>query len=380
MPTNFMTIEDLTTLDKLNRAFKECSRISSWKESTQRYRMNLVPNNLKLRDDLRNGTYRVSPTMDFDINERGKARHIQAPAIRDRIVQKVLCQEILLPQLTKPLIYDNYASLENRGTAFARKRVNVMLQRFLREHDNGYVLQMDIKNYFDSVDHGILKKMVHERIHESEEVMDLIDYVIDTSSDSDKGLNLGSEAPQIFAIYYLNPLDTYIKTVKGIKYYGRYMDDIFIISESKEELKELLKEIEGILDGLKLQMNPKKTHIVKLSHGFTFMQIKYNVDNGKVVRRVTHSKIVRERRRMKKHKKLLDKGVVNMKYATNCYLSWRNNVLKEHNACKRTIQTFDNLFRKLFGKPIKERKQTRSEVLKEAFEGNEEYAEMILNY
>ena len=119
--TFFMTIEELTTLEKLNNAFEECSKISHWKESTQRYRANLLSRNLELQDDLRNGTYRVSETIDFIITERGKTRQIKAPVMRDRIVQKILCKEILIPQLSKPLIYDNYASLKNRGTSFARK-------------------------------------------------------------------------------------------------------------------------------------------------------------------------------------------------------------------------------------------------------------------
>ena len=107
---------------------------------------------------------------------------------------------------------------------------------------------IDIKKYFGSIDHDILKNLIYHRISkESKDVIDLIYYIIDTSSDSNKGLNLGSEAPQILAVYYLNPLDTFIKIVKRVKYYGRYMDDIFIISESKKELFSLLTEIENKL-------------------------------------------------------------------------------------------------------------------------------------
>lgn len=373
-------MEKITTLEKLNNAFYSCSKGSRWKEATQRYQANLLTNNLQLQEDLRNGTYRVSPTSNFTLNERGKIRKIEAPAIRDRIVQKILCNEILVPQLTKPLIYDNYASLENRGTSFARKRIAILLQRFLREHDNGYVLQIDIKSYFGSIDHEILKKMLHEQLKEPKEVMDLIDYIADTSSDSDKGLNLGSEAPQIFAIYYLSPIDTYIKTVRGIKYYGRYMDDMFIFGESKEELKELLKDIKRELGKLKLQPNDRKTHIVKLSHGFTFMQVKYSIDGKRIIKRPTRAKITRERRRLKKHKKLFDKGIIDKEYIYNCYMSWRNNVVKEHNACKRTIHTLDKLFKLLFGLIPKRRKETREDIIRKAFEGNSKYASMILNF
>lgn len=362
-----MTIEELTTFEKLNTAFYESARISQWKESTQRYKTNLFVNNLKLQQELRNGTYKISQTTNFQLNERGKARNIEAPAIRDRIIQKVLCQNILVPYLTKPLIYDNYASLKGRGTSFARKRIDVLLQKFIKKHDDGYVLQIDIKKYFESIDHDILKAMLHERIREPKEIMDLIDYFVDASSHSNKGLNLGSEAPQIFAIYYLSPIDSYIKTVKSIKYYGRYMDDMFIFSDDKQALKELLKEIKIELAKLKLQINDKKTHITKLSHGFTLLQIKYNVDEKKVIKRPTHSKIVRERRRLKKYKKLYDSGAMTENDIHNCYMSWRNALIKDCNTCYKTIQSIDALYKELF--PIREptEKLKRSEIIGRAF-------------
>ena len=323
----------------------------------------MLPNNIELQKELRSGTYKISKTTGFELRERGKLRHIEAPAIRDRIAQKVLCQYILVPQLTRPLIYDNYASLKNRGTSFARKRIVALIQKYIREHGTeGYILQIDIKQYFGSIDHDILKELVHKRIHETPEIMNLIDHVIDASVD--KGLNLGSEAPQIFAIYYLSPVDTYVKTVRGVKYYGRYMDDIFVISDSKEELKSILEDI-----NLKLEINEKKTHITTLKHGFTFMQIKYNViaETGKIIKRPTRSKIVRERRRLKKYKILYDKGVVNELHIRNAYKSWRNGVTKDCNACKRTIKSMDRLYIELFPSKETRRKYNREYIIKTIF-------------
>ena len=139
--------------------------------------------------------------------------------------------------------------------------------------------------------------------------MQLIHYVIDTSSKTGKGLNLGSECPQIFAIYYLNPVDQFVKVVKGVKYYGRYMDDIFVIGRSKTELRTLLTEIEARLAELLLEVNHKKTHIVKLRHGFTWLQIKYAVEpTGHITKTISHNKIVRERRRLKAFRRMLDLG------------------------------------------------------------------------
>ena len=354
-------MESLFTIESLNEAFEDCSKISRWKYATQLYKSNLLVNNAELLEDLLNGTYRTSPTTNFYINERGKIRNIEAPKMRDRIVQKVLCKKILVPKLTRLLIYDNYASLKNRGTSFARKRVDVLLRRYINKHgENGYILQIDIKKYFESIDHEVLKKMLHKKLNEPPEIMNLIDYIVD--SGKEKGLNLGSEAPQIFAIFYLSRVDNYIKSVKGMKYYGRYMDDMFVISDSKDELKELLEEIREQLKELKLEINEKKTHITKLSHGFTFMQIKYNIDHGKIIKRPTRSKIARERRRLKKYKKTKMTGFE----IRNCYKSWRNSTRKDCNKCEKTINTMDKLFDELFTNIEEPLKRTRNDIINEA--------------
>lgn len=358
-----MTYEELFTFENLNNAFYEVSRISQWKEKTQAYKMNLLINNLQLQDELLNHTYQVSKTTNFQINERGKVRYIEAPAIRDRIIQKVLCKFVYFPQLVPLLIYDNYASIKKRGTTFARKRLDVLLRKYLRNHENGYILKIDIKKFFDNVDHETLKQMLHRKLNVSQEVFDLTDYIIDSSSHTNKGLNLGSEAPQIFANFYLSPVDNYVKNVKGIKFYGRYMDDIYIISENKEELKSLLSEIKLQLANLKLRINDKKTHITTLKHGFTYLQIKYQIDGKKIIKRPTRSKIVRERRRLKKFKSLLDQGLMTEKQIYNCYYSWRNGLVIDCNCSKKTITSMDNLYKNLFGVYISQPKLTRDEII-----------------
>ena len=363
-----MTLEEIFTLENLNNAFYQGKKISHWKDTTQRYQSNLLMNNEQLRNDILNHEYKVSPTYNFTLRERGKVRHIEAPSQRDRVVQKVLCKEILIPYLTKPLIYDNYASLKNRGTSFARKRIDAQLRKFLNEYDNGYVLQVDIKKYFESIDHQVLKEMVHKRINEPKEVLDLIDYIIDTSSNTDKGLNLGSEAPQILAIYYLSNLDNYLKTVKSVKYYGRYMDDMFVFSNSKDYLKEILKCIEQQLAKVKLEINKKKTHITKLSHGFVYMQIKYLIDGKRIIKQPTRVKLVRERRRLKKFKKQYEQGNMNLLEIRNCYKSWRNNILKDCNRCKKSIKRMDDLYNELFSNNHLKIKQNRNELINQILE------------
>lgn len=251
----------------------------------------------------------------------------------------------------------------------ARKRIDVMLQKFLREYGpDGYILQIDIKKYFGSIDHTVLKGLLHKRFkNESKDVLSLIDYIVDTSSSTGKGLNLGSEAPQIFAIFYLSVLDNFIKIVKGIKFYGRYMDDMFVIAENKEELQSLLEEIKLQLESLKLQINEKKTHITKLSHGFTFLQIKYNIVGNKILKRLTRAKITRERKRLKAFKRLLDEGKMAENDIYNCYQSWKNSAIKDCNACYTSIHSLDILYKELFPVHKEVSKLSRRKLIEEVY-------------
>lgn len=359
------TLEQMMSLGTLNVCAIECTRQSRWKENTQRYLANMLLKNLELQKEVLSGKYRVMPTTDFYLNERGHIRKIEAPAIRDRIVQKTLMKSVLLPSLVPCLIYDNYASLEKRGTSFARKRFDIMLHKYIRKNGiDGYILLIDIKKYFDNIDHEVLKQLIAPRIaDEPDDVKNLIHYIIDSSSKTEKGLNLGSEAPQIFAVYYLNPLDQFVKVVKGIKYYGRYMDDIFIIGQSKKELMNILGEVKAKLSELRLEVNEKKTHIIKLSHGFTFLQIKYRIlPTGKIIKSMSHGKIIRERRRLKAFRRMMDKEQMTEEEIYNCYRSWRGTQIIDHNACYQSIKSMDDLYMQLFPIHTKRQKPSRRNI------------------
>ena len=360
------TLEQMMSLDVLNECAMECTRQSRWKETTQRYLSDMLVRNIELMDEVLGGTYAVKPTVDFLLNERGHIRKIEAPVVRDRVIQKTLMKHVLTPSLRPYLIYDNYASLTDRGTAFARMRFEVMLRRYMSKNGtDGYLLLIDIKKYFENINHEILKQLIAPKIqNEPEDVISLIHYMIDTSSHTDKGLNLGSECPQIFAVYFPNRIDHFVKVVKGVKYYGRYMDDIFIVGKTKSELTSLLSEIEEQLRMIGLEANAKKTHIVKLSHGFTFLQVKYNITKtGKISKRLTHGKIFRERRRLKAFKRMFDQGIMTEEDVWNCYHSWRGTIVKDHNACKKSIESMDALYRSLFPKHKERERSGRNAII-----------------
>ena len=368
------TLQELVGLNMLNECAIECTKQSRWKETTQRYMSNMLINNMSLRNDVLNNIYKISKTTDFWLNERGKMRWIEAPVTRDRVIQKSLMKNVLIPRLRPYIIYDNYASLKNRGTAFARMRFEIMLHRYISKHGtDGYVLLGDFRKYFESVDHTTLKGLIAPRLkNEPKEVIDLIYYTIDNSSNTAKGLNLGGEPPQIFAVYFLTPIDNYVKIVKGVKYYGHYMDDFWAIGRSKSELSRLLSDIEAKAKDLNIGINKKKTHIIKLRHGFTYLQIKYNIlPTGKILTRPTHNKITRERHRLKAFKRLYDKGVLKGYDVLNCYRSWRGTMIREHNHCHKTILNMDALFKKLFPDCGTYIRKKRSEVAKEIWKGAE---------
>lgn len=359
------TMQELMSMNTLNECAWECTQQSRWKETTQRYLANMLTSNLMLQDDVLGGTYAVSPTVDFELNERGHIRKIEAPVVRDRVVQKSLTKYVLTPSLRPYVIYDNYASLKERGTHFARRRFEIMLRRYIAHYGtDGYVLLIDVRKYFESIDHEILKSLIAPRLaEEPADVVGMVHHMIDTCSRTGRGLNLGAEPPQMLAVYYLNRVDQYVKAVRGVRYYGRYMDDIFIIGRSKRELKALLAEIGEQLAALRLEVNGQKTRIVRLRRGFTWLQVKYDIlPTGRILKRPSRGKIVRERRRLKAFRRMLDKGQMTEQDVWQCYQSWRGSVVREHNACHKTVARMDALYGSLFPVHVEPPKATRSQI------------------
>lgn len=120
----------------------------------------------------------------------------------------------------------------------------------------------------------------------------------------DKGLELGSEVSQILALYYPDKVDRYIKEQLRVKYYGRYMDDGYLIHHDKEYLKEVKDNIFRIAKTLDIRMNEKKTFIHKIDQGVIWLKIRYTLgETGKIYKRPNKQNIVRMRRKLKKYKK-----------------------------------------------------------------------------
>lgn len=151
---------------------------------------------------------------------------------------------------------------------------------------------------------------------------------------------------------YLSGLDHFIKEKLGIRYYGRYMDDFYLIHEDKAYLQYCRREIEKYVAGLGLSLN-NKTNIFPLRNGIDFLGFRtYMTDTGKIVRKVRRNSKCNEQRKLKKQRGLLDKGKITIAAIEQSYGSWRSHAAKGN--CHHLIRETDRLFKKLFKESVKQ--------------------------
>jgi hypothetical protein len=341
--------ENIADPDNLYVAFKKSRREVSWKESIQRYEMNLFRNIAETSRKLLTGENLAHGFVEFDIMERGRLRHIKSVHISERVVQKCLCDTVMVPVISRLLVYDNGASLKDKGLHFAINRLIAHMGKFYRANGNsndGYCLSIDFSKYFDSIRHEILFKQ-QDKIFHDKRIMKLIRDFISPFGNG-VSLGLGSQVSQISAILYPNRLDHAIKEAMGIKYYGRYMDDFYIIHKDKEYLKYCQNEIQRICGTLGITVNRKKSKIIKLKHGVKFLKGIYSLtETGRIVRRADPESRKRERRKLKKFKGLLEAGKMSGNDIYTAYQSWRGNYLKRFDAY-HTVRRMDGLYNRLF--------------------------------
>ena len=326
---------------------KQSQKGVTWKASVQRYIMNLLRNTATLHCDLAACKDVSQGFIEFDLCERGKLRHIKSVHFRERCVQRALCDNALVPVLENALIYDNSASLRNKGIHFALNRLKVHLHQYYRENgfsNQGYVLMVDFSKYFDNIQHEPIFDILNKSFRDKR-IVDLSKTFIRPFGE--KSVGIGSQISQIIAVAYPNSIDHFIKQELGIRYYARYMDDSYLIHSDKVYLQKCRDILMQKYAELGIMANPKKTQILKISNGFTFLQARYFLtDDGKVVVKPCRNSITRMRRKLKKYRALMDAGKMTLEDVDRSYQSWRGYI--SHTDCYRTVQSMDELFRKLF--------------------------------
>lgn len=337
--------EAVFSFRNLYQSYRCCRRGVSWKASVQRYIATAPMSIAQTRQRLMKGTYKSPGFYEFDLFERGKKRHIRSTAIGERVVQRCLCDNALVPALMPTMIYDNGASMKGKGYDFCMRRLVCHLQRHYRKYgQEGYILLFDFSRFFDNVSHALVKG-IFEKTFSDVRIRKLAGHFVDAFGDV--GLGLGSQISQVLALSSANRLDHAIKEVMRIHGYARYMDDGYLIHPSKAHLKKCLKMIAEICGELGITLNRKKTQLVKLSHGFTWLKARvYLTRTGKVIRKICKQSIVRTRRRMKRLKKKLDAGKLHFRDIYNSWQSWKGYAQKFH--AWRTLQSMSRLYEQLF--------------------------------
>lgn len=341
----FDDFDTVFSFQHLYRSYRCCRRGVAWKASVQKYMTNAPLNVFHTFRSLHSGKYRSPGFFEFDLFERGKARHIRSTVIGERVVQRTLCDNALVPMLERTFIHDNGAAMVGKGYTFAVNRIKKHLRDHYRKYGNeGYVLLYDFSKFFDNVSHEIVKTMIYKEFTD-ERIIKLTEHFIDAFGDV--GMGLGSQISQVLALASANRLDHFIKEVLRIKGYARYMDDGYLIHPSKAYLKECLKRINGICTELGIKLSPKKTQIVKLSHGFTWLKIRfYLTDTGRVVSKIYKHSVTVQRRKLKKLRKKLDAGRMTFDDVYATWQSWRAYALTFD--AWHTIQNMAALFNELF--------------------------------
>lgn len=335
--------------ENLFSAYRMCRKNVRWKSSTQRYIANAPLNVYKTYTELHNGTFKSDGFYEFDLFERGKARHIQSVSIQERVVQRCLCDFSLVPMMRRTFIYDNGASLTNKGYTFAVKRIKRHIRWHYRHYGNqGYVLLFDFSSYFDSISHELLEKIIRKE-YTDERIIDLLLHFIKMFGD--KGLGLGSQISQVLALAAANELDHFIKEDLGIYCYGRYMDDGYLIHHDKAYLQKCMREIYQKCEKLGLKLNIKKTRIVPIRRDFQWLKIMFRLtESGYIVKRIWHKSVVRMRRKMKKLKRKMEAGSLELSDIRASYGAWKSHA-KGLDAY-RTMRSMDELYDSLFGNEV----------------------------
>lgn len=275
--------EQITSFENLYLASKKAREGKRLNANVMRFEENLESELIKIQEELSYKTYSPGRYREFTIYER-KQRKISAAPYRDRVVHHALCN-IIEPIFAKTFISDSYACRKGRGTHKAVDRFT----EFCRK--NNYVLKMDIKKYFPSIDHEILFKKIQRKI-KCKDTLWLTRTIIDGSNPQQsvydyfpgddlfdpfrrkKGIPIGNLTSQFFANIYLNDLDHYIKEKLKCKFYIRYVDDLVVFDNEKIRLWQVKDQIKKFLLKDRLKVHIAKTFVAPVAIGIDYLGYK----------------------------------------------------------------------------------------------------------
>jgi retron-type reverse transcriptase len=292
------------SIEEVFEAYYSCRRNKRTKASALAFEVDFEANLIELWRELNSGVWKPGPSAVF-IVEKPVKREIFAAGFRDRVVHHVLINR-LNPYFEKTFIYDSYSCRVGKGTQFGIERV----KRFIRQCSANYtreawVLKLDIRGFFMHISRPLLMELLENFLiqrypHEDREALlalcrslvlndplagcmvksppELWDDFPSGKSlfgvSPDRGLPIGNLTSQVFANFYLDGLDHFCKHKLRLRYYGRYVDDLVIVHESREFLVALVPQIRDWLARERLlDLHPKKIRLQHYVKGVPFLGV-----------------------------------------------------------------------------------------------------------
>lgn len=320
----------------LYKAYKKAKRGKRFNTSTAKFSAMSLEGIHILKEQLENQTYTVNPYNEFTIYEP-KERLIKSCSFKDKVVQHCLADNILHPRLASQFIKTNYAGQIGKGTHYGMDCLKEQMLGFYRMHGiDGWILKCDITKFFYQIDHEVLKDIVD--YYFPDEYTTWMNHLFIDSTEG-LGLPLGNQVAQIYAILMLDGIDHMITGELGVEFYGRYMDDFYLIHHDKQYLKWCLENIKEMTDSLHLSLNGK-TQIVPFRCGIGFLGFHhYITTDGKYIRKLKGENKRKNRKKFRNMARLVKSGRMTEKKFYEKYGAWKNHA--SHGNCKKLIHSMD---------------------------------------
>jgi len=265
--------ERVCSFENLYAAFLKARKHKKYNQVVLRFEYNLEKELFCLKRSLENFTYQPRPQKEFMVYKDCR-KIFSVSVFSDKVVQHAL-KNVINPVFENGFIFDSYAFRPGKGTHSALERFDEFERRVAprRFPNSGFILKADIKDYYSSVDHNILNRILKEKISD-EKIIKLIEIILSICP-GDKGIAVGSPCSQLFANIYLNKLDYFVKHILREGYYLRYCDDFVILKKRRCPLEIIKAKVGQFLkEKLLLEFNIDKTRIVSTNKGLVLLGYK----------------------------------------------------------------------------------------------------------
>ncbi|MEF9949592.1 MAG: RNA-directed DNA polymerase [Mucinivorans sp.] len=302
-------------MTEIMEAYKAARKNKRNTRSQLNFEIDLERNLFLLAKELDTRTYKVGPSSCF-IVKKPVQREIFAAEFRDRVVHHLLFNRIA-PVFERKFIHDSYSCRKGKGTLFAVRRLQHHTKSATENYKKeAWILKLDIEGYFMNIPREKLFYQCTKALETEDELTKyLLKEVIFNNptlgciikgsvgdwyglprtkslfhTPKDSGLPIGNLTSQLFSNVFLNPFDNFVKRELGVQHYGRYVDDFYLVHQSKNFLKELVPQIDEYLkENLGLRLHPKKRYLQAVSQGVEFVGVKFKNSTMLPGKRLRHN-------------------------------------------------------------------------------------------